>query len=231
MPYNTPIMDRICGIPYRVDASGRGPRWAESLEITRDATLYYGRKVSDQVRCCSCEKVCSAMAKVADFVKENRYSLFAYIIAWGVILACIGMMHGFKMTSSPFSIGMGAGIGLGGLFGVLCVKVFDSKNSLGGRISGRAQKHLDFTTRQIALTVFVAVYLIAASRLPHGIGAISGIIIGDHVATKFLLGKEIVKHATTIEEELASLKERVNELEKRSTLQSNHEEGRDPSPL
>jgi|GEM_PF-4321002 len=198
-------MDRICCFSYRSQPSGRPPKWAEALTAARDCVTFYGCSIKSQV--------CSTAKKAYDFVVRNKYNLLCYAVAWGVILFSIGMLHGFKRTTAPFSIGMGAGVGVGLLGGLIGAYVFRWKNSLGGRITGRAMKHLDLTTRTIALTMFVGIYIILATRLPHMIGAVSGILVGEHLAVAAFWGKEMVKQAQSIEDDIKDQKARLDQLE------------------
>lgn len=154
--------------------------------------------------------------KVVTFVKENRWTLLAYVVAWGLILCSVGMLHGFKQTTAPFSIGMGVGAGFGLITGLISAAVFRWKNSLGGRLQSHLNR-LDYTTRSLAITVFVAVYLIAATRLPHGIGGLTGGIVIDHLVVKAYWRDQMVKQPQSIEEELANVNERLARLEATKT--------------
>ncbi|MCH9704091.1 MAG: hypothetical protein K0U13_04795 [Chlamydiae bacterium] len=157
----------------------------------------------------------SSAQKVKRFIVENRMNLITYAVAWGVILCSIGFLHGFNQTTVPFSIGMGAGIGLGLLGGGIAACVFHMKNSIGGRMTSKANRHLDFTTRSLALTVFVAVYLVAATRFPHAVGGVTGILIGEHLAIKGYWGKQMVAQARSMDDEITEMKARLQQLERR----------------
>lgn len=139
---------------------------------------------------------------MAHFFNLNKSSLLTYAVAWGLILCSIGMLHGYESTTIPFSIGMGAGMGLGLLGGAICAYVFQIKNSVGGRITKRANNDLDFTTRNIALTVFVTIYLTATTRMPPGMGLITGALMGDHLAIMVYWG---IGDPRSIEERVRAL--------------------------
>lgn len=203
--------------PPNSHIEGRPPRWAKVIEFGTLATKHYAK---------TCwKKVVILAGYIADFIKANWTTLLTYAFAWGVILGCIGLMHGFRSTSAPFSVGMGAGVGLGALIALICVKVFKSSNSMGGRLNGRISTHLDFTTKQIFLTVFVAVYLVAASRFPHGVGALTGIIVGDHIMTTFLHGGKLIKAVRGWEERIQGAEDVGNETQRQITeLQKERQE-------
>ena len=172
---------------------------------------------------------------VAHFVKQNRFTLLAYAVAWGVILCSIGMMHGFGTTTKPFSIGMSVGFGFGFLIGSVRSQVFHSKNSIGGTISTKATDLLDVTTRTMAITVFVAIYLIVATRLPHAIGGITGLVIGEHIIIKAFSGAplqlgpdrslhdKLEKVEKTLERERGKRREMQNTLARAEQLQRRYE--------
>ena len=109
-------MSKVCCFSYNNALSEIPPRWARTLICGRDF-----------VNSCGTSIKCGA-AKVANFVITNRYNLLSYAIAWAVILCSIGMLHGFKTTTAPFSIGMGVGVGIG-LLGPRCRSADDRSAS------------------------------------------------------------------------------------------------------
>lgn len=126
---------------------------------------------------------------IVRFVKNNWKRLFLYTLAWAIIVSGMGMMYGFKVTAIPLTIGIGCGAAFGVLTGILTACVFDKKNSrptntLWGFLN-RAFNSLDANgTRAIVVSVCVTVVLAAAVVFPYALGAIFGIIIGNHLATK-----------------------------------------------
>ena len=130
-------------------------------------------------------------SRVAHFFNVNQSQLLSYTIAWAVILASIGTQHGYQHTTIPFAIGMGVGCGIGLVGGAIRACVFEAKNSIGAHVTKRAVEDLDFTTRNIALTVFTTIYLMQVTRMPYGIGGLTGALIGEYVSITAYWGRQM----------------------------------------
>jgi hypothetical protein len=164
--------------------------------------------------------------RVGAYIKEHWKTLIIYTVVWALIIVSSGILYGFKRTALPLTIGMSAGVGFGLITALLTTKVFDPHNKHSGRNTavGWFSHHsikVDPTTKQIALTILVAVYLAACIKFPHATGALSGAVIGNHLFVQLLCHKkkkeENKKRETEImkcdhKEEVAQLRKELDEL-------------------
>ncbi|NGX61636.1 MAG: hypothetical protein K940chlam9_01123 [Chlamydiae bacterium] len=183
----------------------------------------------------------SAALKTARFVKENKYKLLASIVAWGVIVGCTGFLYGFQAVSLPLSIGIGSGILFGGLFGLLTVKVLDPQQEYNGKntlwdLINKGVRWLDQNgTKQIVLAVAVTVLLASSVVFPHALGAVFGLVIGNHIITKIGFGlplgadpseirDALHQRLIIVENEMKQIRAIINTLPKSEKAESDLEE-------
>ena len=127
----------------------------------------------------------------AAFIKKYWPQLIAYIVAWGLIVTCTGLLYGFKAVALPLTIGIGCGLAFGVIVGILTTKSFDKKGkySLWNILDGLINRVKDPGTRQIVSSVAVTVILAAAVVFPHALGAIFGILIANQLAVQACIFK------------------------------------------
>lgn len=149
--------------------------------------------------------------KVAIFIKNNWQPLIAYLVAWGTIISCTGLMYGFQAVALPLSIGLGLGLAFGLIAGTLTVCIRPSGELSLWNFLNHGIERLDPNgTRQIVLAVAVTVLLAAAVVFPYVIGAIIGIVVGHQVATKIGSGKNL---GTDPEKIKASFKQKMDTMQ------------------
>ncbi len=135
----------------------------------------------------------SAFGKTATFVKNNWRQLVGYLLTWGVIISCTGLLYGFKAVALPLTIGLGFGAAFGLIAGLLSVNSFDPEgkytlwNILNQGIEGLDQNG----TKQIVLAVAVTVLLAASVVFPYVMGAVFGLFIALQVAVKIGSGQNL----------------------------------------
>lgn len=173
--------------------------------------------------------------KTINFIRDSWKQLLAYIFAWGVVIACTGLMYGFHAVAFPFAIGMGCGFIFGGITGILTVTVFDDKkkkdfgienqvvsdvrnktvkiNTLWDLLNHGIEQLDPNGTRQIFLAVAVTVILAASVVFPYVIGALFGIFIGNQLVTKAGQGRRLGKNPEKIKHQRENLKLAVTKLE------------------
>ncbi|MFN0065661.1 MAG: hypothetical protein ACKVOH_05425 [Chlamydiales bacterium] len=168
------------------------------------------------------------------FEQKNWRSIVTYLVAWGIIIICSGALYGFQKTAFPFAIGMGFGATFGIMTGVVMVKAvlphvdphdrWRDKNTIWGFINTKSQK-LDFTTRTIALTICVSLFLMLATKYPHGLGGVAGAVIGNHIATKYGMGQNMGRSPGSLSDEQQLASQRIqtaglqlDEIERRRLL-------------
>jgi hypothetical protein len=133
--------------------------------------------------------VYKGMRLTSKFIVENWSTIIALGVAWGIIIAGIGAMHGFDAVALPFTIGIGVGCGFGLVTGYLTVTVLDPDNkrsrynTLWNLINEGIFQLEAHGTRMILLSIAVTVLLWAAVSLPKPIGFFCGLLIGNQFAT------------------------------------------------
>ncbi|MCH9628149.1 MAG: hypothetical protein S4CHLAM2_18040 [Chlamydiales bacterium] len=163
----------------------------------------------------------SATAKTVRFVRENYVQIFAYILAWGVIVACSGTLYGFEAVALPLTIGFGCGLGVGGIIGILMTTAIDPRNKWRGYntgwdlINSGVEKLDPHGTRQIVLAISVTVLLAACVIFPYALGAVFGILVGNQVATKVGQGRNLGQELSDEERHLRTLKSGIDNLRSR----------------
>jgi hypothetical protein len=157
----------------------------------------------------------SIAKKVAIFTKSNWRQLIAYILAWGVVVTCTGLMYGFQAVALPLTIGLACGLAFGVITAILILKAHDpTGNSTFWNWLNHGIENLDANgTRQIVLAVAVTVLLAASVVFPYVLGAVIGIFIGNQLASKVGAGLNLGRPQTKSEKEL--LRESIISLEKR----------------
>jgi len=132
------------------------------------------------------ESLHTAAKKTAAFIKNNWKPLLSYVLAWGLIVSCTGLMYGFKAVALPLTIGIGCGLAFGIITGILTVKVFDpdGKITLWNLLNQMIERLDPNGTRQIVLAIAVTVLLAASIVFPYVMGAVFGIMIGNQISTK-----------------------------------------------
>jgi sterol desaturase/sphingolipid hydroxylase (fatty acid hydroxylase superfamily) len=172
-----------------------------------------------------------AAEKTASFVKKNWQQLIGYIVAWGVVVICTGLLYGFQAVALPLTIGLGGGIAFGCIAAILSLNSYDPKgcrtpwNLLNRGIQGLDQNG----TRQIVLAVSVTVLLAAAVVYPYVMGALFGIFIAWQVTAK--IGTEqdlgpnpknahLQQQLHTLREDLQQAQAKFNQLEQLVTAHS-----------
>jgi hypothetical protein len=210
------------------------------LAFASDASTYYankwGRVFVDLTHATedSCHRIGDSLKKsfsrVGEYVKEHWKSLVIYTVVWGLIIVSSGILYGFNRTALPLTIGMSAGLGFGLITALLTTRVFDPQNKGAGTNTavGWCAHHslkVDPTTKQIALTILVAVYLAACIKFPHATGALTGAVIGNHLFVHLLCHKikkaeqekkeneeEVVKTEKERDDEIAQLRKEMDAL-------------------
>ncbi len=163
----------------------------------------------------------SATAKTIRFVRENYKQIFAYILAWGVIVACSGTLYGFEAVALPLTIGFGCGLGVGGIIGILMTTTIDPRNKWRGYntgwdlINSGVEKLDPHGTRQIVLAISVTVLLAASVIFPYALGAVFGILVGNQVVTKIGQGRNLGQEKTDPIAHLERMLNGINNLEER----------------
>lgn len=164
--------------------------------------------------------------RVGTYIKEHWKTLVIYSVVWALIIVSSGILYGFKRTALPLTIGISAGLGFGLVTALLTTKIFDPHNKHQGRNTavGWFKHHsvkVDPTTKQIALTILVAVYLAACIKFPHATGALTGAVIGNHLFVELLCHKnkktkQQLEEQKQVEcdhkEEVAQLRKEMEEL-------------------
>lgn len=204
------VSDGIQKIPNGLDQAGR----AISSRASTIATGIYTTALVPMG-----ETFEGAGRKTANFVRNNWKPLLAYLVAWGVIIVCTGLMYGFQAVALPITIGIACGIGVGTIAGILTVKVFDpvGKYTVWNGINYVIEKLDKNGTRQIMSAVAVTVLLAAAVVFPYVLGAFLGILIGNQMAVKACsepqqnLGRDPKKDA----EEIKAYQTRFEDCNKR----------------
>jgi hypothetical protein len=129
--------------------------------------------------------------KIVRFIKDNWATLIKFSIAWGVIIAGIGLLYGFSAVAWPLAIGLSCGIGFGLLTGVITKTIIkpdtDAKTIwefVNSWINGLdANGH-----RAIVTSIIVTVVLAATVFFPIAVGSILGFVLGNHISTKIAYG-------------------------------------------
>lgn len=144
----------------------------------------------------------SAASKTSKYVSENRYSLLAYAIGWGMLFACLGYLYGFRTTALPLLIGAGCGAAVGILLGIIIYKAKgadwvdnrkksadpdvnpDMPPSVWGVVSEGVYKLDAHGTRWLLLTVVFAVVLTFTKVFPLPMGALGGFLAANQLTVK-----------------------------------------------
>jgi len=188
------MVERMSTLELRTDTENRSCL-ASTLQLSSKATTHYAGKfgrmftqvahvTEDNAHSIS-SSFTKSTGRVGTYVSEHWETLVIYTVAWALIIVSSGILYGFKRTALPLTIGMSAGLGFGFVTALLTTKVFESNETA---VSWFAKKslHVDPTTKQIGLTIMVAVYLAACIKFPHATGGITGAVIGNHLFTHFL---------------------------------------------
>ncbi len=156
----------------------------------------------------------STISKTGRFIKENWKPLLGYLAAWGIIVACMGLMHGFEAVALPITIGLGCGIGAGIVSGILIYRAGDrvGKWALWHWINVFIEKLDTNGTRQIITAVAVSVLLTASAVYPYVMGAIFGILIGNQMTMKVATGRNLGRDPETIAKEKKEIVEELRKL-------------------
>lgn len=124
------------------------------------------------------------------FIREDWEYILAHLAAWTIVIVCSGIIYGFESVTLPLIIGLGCGLFFGGLTGILTVKIFNQDDSAQGRNTAwDALNHylldrLPSTgVKTLLASLSVTVLLAAAVVYPYAIGAIFGLVVGNHLIT------------------------------------------------
>lgn len=166
-----------------------------------------------------CAHARTGAINVGNYIREHWKILTIYTVAWALIITSCGILYGFKRTALPLTIGMSAGIGVGITTAILTTKVFDPQAKYRGTntvVGWFAHKSLvvDPTTKQIALTILIAVYLAACIKFPHATGGLTGLVVGNFVGVQFSEPKLIKPEKHEIRQEPATLEKIREEIHK-----------------
>lgn len=147
--------------------------------------------------------------KVSSFIIENWRILTAYVIAWVLIITLMGAMHGFTKVSQPIAIGLSGGIVLGALSAAVVVGYQSNRyhpKSGWQLFRNNILSPLDPIVSTIAVSIIATMAILLMIRLPHGVSAIIGCVMGNHLFTQILL-----KGRKPPEEALAEPSPRIND--------------------
>lgn len=136
------------------------------------------------------EPVGRASCKTANFMRAHWKDLLGNALAWGAIIVLCGALHGFQTVSLPMLIGTGAGIAVGSLTGIVTAKLFGEKareKTIWGLFNSNINKLPPNGTKTLLLAVATSAYLLAASIMPHAMGGITGLIVGNLAVTMIAL--------------------------------------------
>jgi len=167
--------------------------------------------------------------KIALFIRENWPIITAYIVTWAVIIVIMGAMHGFVNISRPISIGLSAGIGFGVLTSIVIVGIVQQYNKRrpenkkiiaysGWQLfRNHILQRLDPGSRTLFLSIMVTLVCLIMLRLPHGVSAIIGCIMGNHLATQLLMGplagnRPLRKRVDQAETRLQTIEQKLESL-------------------
>lgn len=127
------------------------------------------------------------------FIKNNWKQIIAFVLAWAVIIAGMGLMYGFSNVAWPLATGLGFGMGFGIIMGIVvakCVKPSEewkNKCTLWALINSGFNMLDPNGTRMLVLSVAITVVLAASVVFPTSCGVILGFIVGNHLATTIAL--------------------------------------------
>lgn len=168
----------------------------------------------------------TAASHVSRFAKNNWKQIAGYVLAWGIVITCSGALYGFQAVALPLTIGFGAGIGVGGILGILTTKIFDPEDKYRGKntawdLLNIGIEQLDQNgTRQIVLAISVTVVLAASVIFPYALGGIFGLLVGNQVITKMGFDRDLGQdprnrrhQVTDIQRDLDELQRRIRQLE------------------
>lgn len=173
-----------------IERNSKGGSW--SINVTHQAVNSAGRvfvdltnQTADSLSSMS-ECFSKSTKRTTKYIKTHWKILVIYAVAWALVIVSSGILYGFQRTAKPLSIGMGAGMGFGLVTALLTTKVLDPKNKNKGHntvVGWFAHKSIavDMTTKQIAVTILVAVYLAACIKFPHATGGLTGAVIGNYL--------------------------------------------------
>lgn len=162
----------------------------------------------------------SATSKVCRFIKHNWHKLLVFCVAWGIVVAGVGLMYGFKHASLPLLKGFGYGLAFGVLTGIVTVKIdkddkYKNNNTFWSMING-AINTLDFGTRGMVISVSGTVIAASTVIFPVAAGAAMATVIANHFTTKIGqdldLGGSLQTKAAQIESKLTDLNDEIIKL-------------------
>lgn len=166
------------------------PAASEASQGSTTLAISQGNVKAGDSCCCFCRPFARATINTALYIKENWGTILLLMSAWGIIIAGIGAMHGFKATALPLTLGLGCGFGFGILTGLLTVHVLDPRNdhhrmnTLWDLLNSGFYKLEANGTRPILLSVAIAVVLWAAGIIPTAMGVIVGTIMGGLITAR-----------------------------------------------
>lgn len=174
----------------------------------------------------------SAARLTIHFIRENWEYILAHLVAWAVVIICSGIIYGFEAVALPLIIGLGCGLAFGGITGILTVKIFDDNDSAQGRNTAwDALNHYllhrlpSAGVKTILLSLSVTVLLAAAVVYPYALGAIFGLVVGNHAITIIGFGRNLTHlnreeqiqslhlQAQELNNQVQNILQRINELE------------------
>lgn len=129
-------------------------------------------------------------SKIGLSLQQNWKILLLYILIWTIIIVSYGAMYGFETVGLPLAIGLGVGFGIGIISGIIVALKIDKtnkwagKNTLWNLVTHYMWDLDEYGTRQILIATIITVVSAAFTTSPYAIGAVIGLLLGNHILTK-----------------------------------------------
>ncbi|WP_194844286.1 hypothetical protein [Candidatus Clavichlamydia salmonicola] len=142
---------------------------------------------------------------IAEYIKHKWQKILVYLIAWALVISCTGALNGFQTTALPLALGLGIGFGVGIIAGMITGLAIDrknkyaEKNTLWGLLTFGFYQLDVYGTRQILLSVLIAVLATAMGLIPQILGGFFGFCLGNSMAMQLIytikkVNKQVIRN-------------------------------------